>query len=105
MNGRIGLTVTISIGCRRRSALRALKAMEEGKADFKNFNAKAFFSRLLAMTMEGLLRRPDLWRQSRQGGLEDAGLSPGPAATYAQFIDDYRDKRYVADPQSIADFS
>jgi hypothetical protein len=26
-------------------------------------------------------------------------------ATYARLIDEYRDKRYVAEPQSIADFS
>jgi gluconate 2-dehydrogenase gamma chain len=30
---------------------------------------------------------------------------PGLPATYAKVIDEYRDKRYVAEPQSIADFS
>jgi gluconate 2-dehydrogenase gamma chain len=30
---------------------------------------------------------------------------PGLPATYARLIDQYRDKRYVVEPQSIADFS
>jgi gluconate 2-dehydrogenase gamma chain len=30
---------------------------------------------------------------------------PGLPAVYADKIDAYRDKRYVAEPQSIADFS
>ena len=30
---------------------------------------------------------------------------PGLPATYANVIDEYRDKRYVLEPQSIADFS
>ena len=30
---------------------------------------------------------------------------PGLPATYADLIDEYRAKRYVAPPQSIADFS
>jgi len=30
---------------------------------------------------------------------------PGLPATYANLIDEYRNKRYVAEPQSIADFS
>jgi gluconate 2-dehydrogenase gamma chain len=30
---------------------------------------------------------------------------PGLPATYADKIDDYRNKRYAAEPQSIADFS
>jgi gluconate 2-dehydrogenase gamma chain len=30
---------------------------------------------------------------------------PGLPATYADKVDDYRDRRYAAEPQSIADFS
>jgi gluconate 2-dehydrogenase gamma chain len=30
---------------------------------------------------------------------------PGLPATYANIVEEYRDKRYVAPPQSIADFS
>ena len=52
----------------------------------------------------GLLRRSDLRRQSRQGGLEDGRL-PRPAAVYSTLIDEYRNKRYQVEPQSIADFS
>ncbi|HEX4410732.1 MAG TPA: gluconate 2-dehydrogenase subunit 3 family protein [Xanthobacteraceae bacterium] len=84
--------------------VEALKAMEEGKADFKNFNAKAFFGRLHAMTVEGFFADPIYGGNRGKVSWKMLGF-PGLPATYAQFIDEYRDKRYVADPQSIADFS
>jgi gluconate 2-dehydrogenase gamma chain len=84
--------------------VEALKAMQEGKADFKNFNGKTFFSRLLAMTMEGFFADPIYGGNRNKVSWKMLGF-PGLPATYAQVIDDYRDKRYVADPQSIADFS
>ena len=84
--------------------VEALKTMEEGKADFKNFNGKAFFSRLLAMTMEGFFADPIYGGNRNKVSWKMLGF-PGLPATYAQVIDEYRDKRYVAEPQSIADFS
>src|SRR5580700_4381822 len=38
--------------------VEALKTMESGKAEFANFSSRAFFARLLAMTMEGFFGDP-----------------------------------------------
>ena len=84
--------------------IEALKAMQEGKAQFSNFNAKAFFGRLLAITMEGFFADPIYGGNRNKASWRMLGF-PGLPATYANLIDDYRDKRYVAEPQSIADFS
>src|SRR5580692_6931822 len=84
--------------------VEAFKAMEEGKAEFANFNAKAFFSRLLSLTMEGFFADPIYGGNRNKVSWRMLGF-PGLPATYANVIDAYRDKRYVAEPQSIADFS
>jgi gluconate 2-dehydrogenase gamma chain len=84
--------------------VEALKAMEEGKAEFANFSAKSFFSRLLAITMEGFFADPIYGGNRNKVSWRMLGF-PGLPATYAKVIDEYRDKRYVAEPQSIADFS
>jgi gluconate 2-dehydrogenase gamma chain len=84
--------------------VEALKAMEEGKAEFHNFSAKAFFGRLLAITMEGFFADPIYGGNRNKVSWKMLGF-PGLPATYANVIDEYRDKRYVAEPQSIADFS
>ena len=83
----------------------ALTAMQEGKAEFKSFSSRAFFGQLLTITMQGFFSDPDLRRQPRQGLVEDARLSRAcrrPMPTRSMRI---REKRYVAAPQSIADFS
>jgi len=82
----------------------ALTAMQEGKAEFVNFSAKAFFARLLTLTMEGFFGDPIYGGNRNKVSWRMLGF-PGLPATYANFIDEYRDKRYVAEPQSIADFS
>jgi len=82
----------------------ALKAMEEGKAEFENFDARAFFGQLLSITMAGFFADPIYGGNRDMVGWKLIGF-PGLPATYADKIDDYRDKRYVAAPQSIADFS
>jgi gluconate 2-dehydrogenase gamma chain len=84
--------------------IEALKAMEEGKAAFANFNSRAFFARLLALTMEGFFGDPIYGGNRNKASWRMLGF-PGLPATYANVIDEYRDKRYVAEPQSIADFS
>lgn len=83
----------------------ALKAMEEGKAAFVNFSATAFFNRVLAMTMEGFFSDPIYGGNRDKVSWKMIGY-PGLPATYANVIDAYHDKnkRYVAAPQSIADF-
>ena len=82
----------------------ALKTMEDGKAQFENFDAKAFFGQLHAITMAGFFADPIYGGNRDKIGWKVLGF-PGLPATYADKIDAYRDKRYVADPQSIADFS
>jgi gluconate 2-dehydrogenase gamma chain len=84
--------------------VEALKAMQEGKAEFANFNAKAFFGRLLSLTMEWFYGDPIYGGNRNKASWKMLGF-PGLPATYANVIDEYRDKRYVAEPQSIADFS
>jgi gluconate 2-dehydrogenase gamma chain len=82
----------------------ALRAMEDGKATFANFDAKAFFGQLHSITMAGFFSDPIYGGNRDKIGWKLLGF-PGLPATYADKIDAYRDKRYVADPQSIADFS
>jgi gluconate 2-dehydrogenase gamma chain len=82
----------------------AMKAMESGKAEFANFSSRAFFARLLAMTMEGFFGDPIYGGNRNKASWRMLGF-PGLPATYAHLIDEYRDKRYVAEPKSIADFS
>jgi gluconate 2-dehydrogenase gamma chain len=81
-----------------------LKAMEEGKVEFENFNARAFFGQLHALAMAGFFADPIYGGNRDKVGWKMIGF-PGLPATYADKIDAYRDRRYVAEPQSIADFS
>jgi gluconate 2-dehydrogenase gamma chain len=82
----------------------ALKAMQDGKAEFANFSSRAFFARLLTLTMEGFFADPIYGGNRNKVGWKMLGF-PGLPATYSHLIDAYRDKRYVAEPQSIEDFS
>jgi gluconate 2-dehydrogenase gamma chain len=84
--------------------VEALKEMQEGKAEFANFSSKAFFARLLTLTMEGFFGDPIYGGNRNKVSWKMLGF-PGLPATYANVIDEYRDKRYVLEPQSIADFS
>jgi gluconate 2-dehydrogenase gamma chain len=84
--------------------VEALKAMEEGKAEFQNFSARAFFGQLYAITMAGFFSDPMYGGNRNKVAWKMLGF-PGLPATYADKIDAYRNKRYVAEPQSIADFS
>ena len=82
----------------------ALTAMQEGKAEFRGFSSRAFFGQLLAITMQGFFSDPIYGVNRNKVSWQMLGF-PGLPATYADKIDAYRDKRYVAPPQSISDFS
>ncbi len=84
--------------------VEALKAMEEGKAEFDNFNARAFFTRLHALAMEGFFSDPIYGGNRNMVSWRMLGF-PGLPANYANLVEEYRDKRYIAEPHSIADFS
>jgi gluconate 2-dehydrogenase gamma chain len=82
----------------------ALSAMEHGTAQFENFSAHAFFGRLHAVVMEGFFADPMYGGNRNKVSWTMLGF-PGLPATYADKVDAYFDKRYVAPPKSIADFS
>jgi len=83
----------------------ALTAWQDGKAEFNGFDSKLFFQRLLQITMEGFFADPIHGGNRNKASWRMLGF-PGLPATYADKVDEYRDKPYVvAEPQSIADFS
>ena len=82
----------------------ALKAMEAGKAEFHGFAARAFFNQLLSIAMQGFFSDPVYGGNRDKVSWKMLGF-PGLPATYASEVDEFRDKRYVVPPQSIADFS
>jgi gluconate 2-dehydrogenase gamma chain len=82
----------------------ALKQIEEGKAKFDNFSATAFLNRVLAIVMEGFFSDPMYGGNRNKVAWQMLGF-PGLPALYREKVDAYYDKRYVAPPKSIADFS
>jgi gluconate 2-dehydrogenase gamma chain len=82
----------------------ALKALEAGKAELGDFNSREFFVALLDIVMEGFLADPIYGGNKDKAAWKMIGF-PGLPALYANKIEEYRHKRYVAEPQSIADFS
>ena len=84
--------------------IAALKAMEDGKAAFENFDARAFFGQLLSITMAGFFSDPIYGGNRDKVAWRMVGY-PGLPATYAGKALEYRGKKIVIEPQSIADFS
>lgn len=82
----------------------ALKAMDEGKAQLGEINAKQFFEMLLASAMEGFFADPIYGGNRDKVSWRMVGY-PGLPAAYAGKALEYRGKKVVLEPQSIADFS
>ena len=82
----------------------ALKAMEDGKAKFNGIPSRAFFNMLLTMAMQGFFADPAYGGNRNAASWKMLGF-PGLPATYADVFEEYRNKRYVAPPRSMADFS
>ena len=82
----------------------ALKELEAGKAALGDFNGRQFFGALLQITMEGFFADPIYGGNRNKAGWKMVGY-PGLPAIYSTLIDEYRNKRYQVEPQSIADFS
>jgi gluconate 2-dehydrogenase gamma chain len=82
----------------------ALIKMEEGKTEFSDFNARLFFDALLNLAMDGFFADPKYGGNRDKIAWKMLGF-PGLPAYYADKIEQYRGKRYEAEPQSIADFS
>jgi len=81
-----------------------LKLMEQGKAELADFNGKDFFEALLQITMEGFFADPIYGGNRNKVSWRMVGF-PGLPAVYSNLIEAYRHKRYIVEPQSIADFS
>jgi gluconate 2-dehydrogenase gamma chain len=82
----------------------ALKAMESGKAEFTDFNAKLFLEALNQSAMEGFFADPIYGGNRNKVSWRMVGY-PGLPASYANKALEYRGKKVVVEPQSIADFS
>jgi gluconate 2-dehydrogenase gamma chain len=82
----------------------ALKSMDEGKAEFAEINAKQFFEMLYQSAMEGFFADPIYGGNRDKVSWRMVGY-PGLPATYAGKALEYRGKKIVIEPQSIADFS
>jgi gluconate 2-dehydrogenase gamma chain len=82
----------------------ALKTMDEGKAEFAEINAKQFFEMLYQSAMEGFFADPIYGGNRDKVSWRMVGY-PGLPATYAGKALEYRGKKIVIEPQSIADFS
>ena len=82
----------------------ALKAMDEGKAEFNGFSSRMFFNALLDISMEGFFADPIYGGNRDMAAWKMVGY-PGLPATYREDIKKYFGKKYDKPPQSIADFS
>jgi gluconate 2-dehydrogenase gamma chain len=82
----------------------ALKAMDEGKADFSGFGSRDFFNALLQITMEGFFSDPIYGGNRDMASWKMIGY-PGLPATYREEIKTYFGKKYDKPPRSIADFT
>ena len=82
----------------------ALKELDAGKAALADFDGKQFFEALLRITMEGFFADPIYGGNRNKVAWRMVGY-PGLPAVYSTMIEEYRNKRYRVEPQSIADFS
>jgi gluconate 2-dehydrogenase gamma chain len=82
----------------------ALKAMEEGKAEFSGFDSNLFFNALLMIAMEGFFADPMYGGNRNMASWKMIGY-PGLPATYREDIKRYFGRKYDKPPRSIADFS
>ena len=82
----------------------ALKAMDEGKAEFPGFSSAMFFNALLQITLEGYFADPIYGGNRDMASWKMIGY-PGLPATYREDIKKYFGKKYDKPPRSIADFS
>ncbi len=82
----------------------ALETMDAGKAELNEINGKQFFEMLLQSAMEGFFADPIYGGNRDKVSWRMVGY-PGLPATYAGKALEYRGKKIVIEPQSIADFS
>jgi gluconate 2-dehydrogenase gamma chain len=84
--------------------IEAMKALEQGKPEFTGFKSSMFFDQMLQLTMEGFFADPIYGGNRDKVAWKMIGF-PGLPASYREEIKTYFNKKYDAEPQSIADFS
>jgi gluconate 2-dehydrogenase gamma chain len=82
----------------------ALLAMEQGTAQFADFDAREFFEALIMIVMEGFFADPYYGGNRDMAGWKMVGY-PGLMADYQAAIETFRGKRYAVKPRSIGDFA
>jgi gluconate 2-dehydrogenase gamma chain len=82
----------------------ALKDLDAGRVRLSDFDGKQFVDALLRICMEGFFSDPIYGGNRNKISWKMVGY-PGLPAVYSTLIEEYRNKPYVVEPQSIADFS
>ena len=82
-----------------------LVGLRDGKISFANgLPARTFFGTLYQNVMEGMFADPIYGGNQNKAGWKMIGF-PGVVAVHQQNIVKFRDKKFVAEPKSIADLS
>jgi gluconate 2-dehydrogenase gamma chain len=88
----------------RDQQVAVLQDLEAGKVALDPLSGQQFFDLLLNLTMQGLFADPVYGGNRDKIGWKMIGF-PGAIAIHSQNIKTYRNKKYSADPTSIADLS
>jgi gluconate 2-dehydrogenase gamma chain len=82
-----------------------LVGLRDGKVSFSNgLPARTFFGTMYQNVMEGMFADPIYGGNRNKVGWKMIGF-PGVVAVHAQNVVKFRDKKFVAEPKSIADLS
>jgi len=82
-----------------------LLGLQAGKVTFENGPpARVFFTTMYQTVMEGMFSDPIYGGNRNKAGWKIIGF-PGVIAVHYQNVEKFRDKKYTADPVSIADMS
>lgn len=81
-----------------------LTALNESKVALPTVPSRLFVTTLLSLTIEGYFADPIYGGNRDKGAWRMIGF-PGVISMYSEDIDKYRDRRYVAEPQGIADLA
>ena len=83
----------------------ALPIFRDGKVSFASgLPARTFFGMLYQNVMEGLFADPIHGGNRNKAGWKLLGF-PGVVAVHQQNVVNYRNRKFVADPKSIADLT
>jgi gluconate 2-dehydrogenase gamma chain len=81
---------------------QVLEGLDQAKITLEGIPAKQFFDTVYQATMEGMFSDPIYGGNRNKAAWRMVGF-PGVVAVYATHIVNYRNKKYVVDPVSIAD--